>query len=344
MRKLISAMAVFAALSFSVGLAAQHPTATISNGQVKATLYLPDAQNGFYKGTRFDWSGQVASFEYKNHNYINPWSQATDPQVLDFEYRGDQIVTGPCTTMVGVPEEFNQNPSKIPLGWDDSKPVGTFVKIGVGVLRKPDDKKYDHFRLYPIVDGGKWSVKQKADSVEFTQTLNDPESGYGYVYTKRVSLTSGKAQIVIEHTLRNTGSKPMTGQVYDHNFQRWDNETPNPDYSIKFAFDPKFKDVPADMPLKIDGKTVTFSRPLMDRDAIRLTPEGFSDKASDYDFRIENKKLGIGWRATADRPIAQVAVWGIRTVFAVEPFIAYDVQPGAEFSWKLTYDAYSLSK
>jgi hypothetical protein len=342
MSKSIFILIALVAISFSLSAAAENPTGTIANGQVKATLYLPDAQKGFYRGTRFDWSGLVSSFEYEGHNYIGTWYQSTDPQVLDFEFRGDQIVTGPCTTMVGVPEEFNTAPSKIPLGWGEAKVGGNFVKVGVGVLRKPDDKPYDHFRLYPIVDGGKWTVKRKADSIEFTQTVKDPESGYGYVYTKRVSLTAGKAQLVINHTLRNTGNKPIQGQVYNHNFMRWDNETPNPDYSISFAFAPKVKDSQNNPPLSISGKTAVFTRALADRDAMRVTPEGFGTAASDYDFHIENKKLGIGLRATADQPIAQLAIWGIRSVFAVEPFISYNIQPGAEFSWKLVYDAYTL--
>jgi len=36
------------------------PEAWISNGLVRAKLYLPDAGNGYYRGTRFDWSGVIA--------------------------------------------------------------------------------------------------------------------------------------------------------------------------------------------------------------------------------------------------------------------------------------------
>ena len=34
------------------------PTATIANDQLRASIYLPDAKAGYYRGTRFDWSGQ----------------------------------------------------------------------------------------------------------------------------------------------------------------------------------------------------------------------------------------------------------------------------------------------
>jgi hypothetical protein len=50
----------------------QVSAATISNGQLKATVYLPDAHSGFYRGTRFDWSGVISSLEFKGHNYISP--------------------------------------------------------------------------------------------------------------------------------------------------------------------------------------------------------------------------------------------------------------------------------
>lgn len=336
------ALAIAAVLSVNFCATAQIPTATISNGQLTAALSLPNPQKGFYRGTRFDWSGVVSSLSYKGHNYVSPWYQASDPAVLDFEYRGDQIVTGPCSTMVGFPEEFLTIPNKTAFGWEDAKVGGTFVKIGVGVLRKPDDKPYDHARMYPIVDGGKWTVKRKADSVEFTQTVTDAASGYGYVYTKRVSLTPGKAQMTIAHTLRNTGSKPIQGEVYDHNFTRWDDEAPNPDYTMSFVFDAKVDQPLGNMPVVVTSRAATFPRALVDRDSVRVAPAGYSTEARDYDFRFENKKLGIGLRASADRPLAHFTIWGIRTVFAIEPFIGLNIPPGSEFSWKLSYDAYTL--
>lgn len=284
----------------------------------------------------------VSSLKFKGHDYIGVWYQASDPAVLDFEYRGDQIVTGPCTTMIGVPEEFLSLPGRTAFGWEEAQVGGTFVKIGVGVLRKPDDKPYDHFRSYTIVDGGKWEVKSSANSIEFTQTVNDPGSGYGYVYTKRVSLTPGKAQMTIAHTLRNTGSKAILGMVYNHNFMRWDNETPNPDYTISFVFDPKVSEPLGSTPVAIDGRTATFTRALIARDSVRVVPLGYGTEARDYDFRIENSKLSIGLRVTADSPLDRFVIWGIRSAFAIEPFIDLNVQPGSESSWKLSYDAYTM--
>lgn len=192
------------------------PEAAITNGILHARLYLPDASNGFYRGTRFDWSGVIAGLTYKGHSYYGPWFTRTDPKVRDFVYDGPDIMAGPCSAITGPVEEFSTRGAA--LGFENAKPGGIFVKIGVGALRKPDNEKYSAYRLYEIVDHGKWTVQVKADSATFTQELRDPASGYGYIYRKTVKLINGEPEMAIEHTLQNVGSKPIESSVYDHNF------------------------------------------------------------------------------------------------------------------------------
>jgi hypothetical protein len=115
------------------GLAAEFPQASITNGQITAKIYLPDAKNGYYRSTRFDWSGQLYSLEYKGHNFYGPWYEKVDPNVINWVFVGNDIVSGPCSALYGPVNEFAK-----PLGWDDSKPGGTFIKIGIGVLRRSD--------------------------------------------------------------------------------------------------------------------------------------------------------------------------------------------------------------
>lgn len=75
------------------------PKVEIANGLIHATVYPPDSVHGFYKGTRFDWSGIIGRLEYAGHNYYGPWFTKTDPAVSDFVYRGSDsdIVVGPCS-------------------------------------------------------------------------------------------------------------------------------------------------------------------------------------------------------------------------------------------------------
>ncbi|MGC2656331.1 MAG: hypothetical protein WA324_00025, partial [Bryobacteraceae bacterium] len=60
-------------LSLGYGRTADLPKAEISNSEIQAKIYLPDAARGYYRGTRFDWSGVLYTLQYKNHNYYGPW-------------------------------------------------------------------------------------------------------------------------------------------------------------------------------------------------------------------------------------------------------------------------------
>ena len=123
-------------LSYAVGAyAGEPPNVEISNGEIKAKIYLPDSKNGFYRSTRFDWSGVIGSLDYKGHVFYGPWFHSIDPAVYDFGYDDQGVVSAPFTAMVGPGEEFNTDGTA--LGFAEAKPGGTFVKIGVGVLRKP---------------------------------------------------------------------------------------------------------------------------------------------------------------------------------------------------------------
>ena len=44
--------------------AADFPVAEIANGTITAKIYLPDPKQGFYQGTRFDWSGVLYSLAF----------------------------------------------------------------------------------------------------------------------------------------------------------------------------------------------------------------------------------------------------------------------------------------
>src|SRR5439155_26740316 len=74
------------------------------------------------------------------------------------------------------------------------------------------------------------------DSVRFTQELTDPSSGYGYIYRKTVRLVEGKPEMVLEHSLRNTGRRTIQSAVYNHNFLVLDKQPPGPDFGITVPF------------------------------------------------------------------------------------------------------------
>jgi hypothetical protein len=323
-------------LGATLCVAADYPQAEISNGQIKAKIYLPDAKNGYYRSTRFDWSGALYNLEYKGHEFYGIWYDRIDPNVINWVYQGPDVVSGPCSALAGPVDEF-----ETPLGWNEAKPGGTFIKIGVGVLRRGDGN-YQRFKPYDVLDSGKWTVKKQRDSVEFTQELSDPATGYGYLYHKVVRLVKGKPELVIEHRLKNTGKRAIESTVYNHNFVVLDKQPPGPDFKVKLPFviqptRPPNKDL-----IDVRGNEMVYAKSLVGQDQAVVQFKGFSDNASDTEMIFENKKVGAGMRVTGDRPLIRDMLWSIRTVLAIEPYIAVNIQPGSEFTWKNMTEYYTL--
>jgi hypothetical protein len=81
---------------------------------------------------------------------------------------------------------------------------------------------------------------------------------------------------------------------------------------------------------------------LQKEEVVQIPMSGFSDSPKDNEFRIENRKAGAGMRITGDHPLVHLNLWSIRSVLAMEPFIAMTIEPGKTFTWKMTYQYYAV--
>ncbi|UFH53398.1 hypothetical protein [Spirosoma sp. KNUC1025] len=319
-KSLIATVALFGLYAATLPLA-DWTQADISNGQIKTTLYLPDALRGYYQGTRFDWSGAFKNLEYKGHSFIEPWFDNYDPKLHD-------AISGPV-------EEFTA------LGYAEAKPGDTFVKIGVGSLRKPDDKPYAFGQYYDIVNPGKWTIREHKDHVDFTHELTDPATGYAYLYRKTVRLVKNKPQLVLEHSLKNTGKQPIEASTYNHNFFIIDKQPTGPTVNIQFPFDVKGEGKGFGSTILTQGNRLIYSRALDKKENVYSAGlQGFGPTPSDYDIRIENQKTGAGVHITGDKPLQKLVYWACATTSCPEPYIQLKAAPGEELNWKITYEFY----
>ncbi len=296
------------------------PQAEIGNGLVSAKLYLPDLKKGYYRGTRFDWAGVIPELKYRGHDYFGQWFPTYDPKLND-------AICGPV-------EEFFE------MGYADAPTGGEFLRIGIGGLRKTSEEKHNRFGYYEIVNPGKRSLEKAPDRITFTHQIDDV-AGYSYLYDKTVRLVEGKPELVLEHTLKNTGAKTIKTVVYDHNFFTIDRQPTGPDIVIKFPFEIAGnwnKDNTAGV---IRGKDITYVRLLNPDESVYMNDlHGFTDSAGDYDFSIENIKTGAGVRITCDRPISRMIFWASPTTSCPEPYIDINIPPGEQFTWNITYEFY----
>jgi hypothetical protein len=309
-----------------------HPKELLSNGKLVVVVFLPDKNDGYYRSTRFDWSGLIPCASLKGHRFFGEWSSQYDPSKND-------AVTGPA-------EEFRTNGGPIghfgpkgqfvapagAIGYSEAKPGGLFLKPGVGVLQKIDDRPYQFGFPYPIVDVGCWTVKRKSNSIRFRQVLNGPD-GYAYVYEKVVSIEKNDT-MTLAHRLTNTGKKTIETNVYDHDFFMIDGKPTGPGMAVRFAFAPKPED-PLGPEVKIDGKELTFLE--SPKRAVSAYLTGYSNKPSDYDFTVEDTHTHVGIRQTSDQPLYRLYFWSTSSTICPEAYLHLSVRPGETSRWKIHY-------
>ncbi|MEO6328063.1 MAG: hypothetical protein ABIO55_03990 [Ginsengibacter sp.] len=319
MKKIYIIGILFSAFMIGAKLPHQFPQAQITNGLIHASLYLPDTANGYYRGSRFDWSGVMPELEYQGHSYFGQWFEKYSPTLHD--------------AIMGPVEDF------LPVGYDEAKVGEPFLKIGIGMVTKPQEPKYFIATPYQLVNGGTWKIKKKNDHVEFTQTLTAKE--YSYVYSKKVQLVKGKPEMVLSHALKNTGKKIIETNVYDHNFFMMDNTPIGPHYIVKFPFNLTGEVQGTDNFGKLQDNSIMYQKELSKNQHLYYhSLQGYSDDAKDYDISIENHKTGAAVRITSDQPLSKLVFWSAPKTLCPEPYIHIKINSGETFKWNINYQFY----
>ena len=297
---------------------AEYPQLTIANDSLRLTLYLPDAEKGYYRGLRFEPSGIVAKAEFDGHTAFGPFRTPHDPT-------GHDSICGPA-------EEFD---IETPAGYADAKVGETFVKIGVGVLEKAKDAPYTFTGKYKVIERGTWDVTSGKDWVEFRHSLSDGR-GFAYAYTKRVSLAA--KSFVLAHTLRNTGTKPIDTAVYCHNFIIFDGNPVGPDYRITFPFDlTALRDGKADF----RGKELLLPEQV---GSVWAKLAGYQQRVEDNQVTVADTRSGAAVKIVGDQPPLEWRFYAEKTAACPEPFVRIQAAPGEEKKWQSTYTFSALPK
>lgn len=292
----------------------QYPNVVLSNKEVKVKVFLPDSENGLYRATRFDNSSVIGSVQYKGHEYFGYHKDTHDPLF--------------AVDILG-PAEGYKTPG---LGYDEAKPGGQFIRIGVGVLEKDNAEKYNYMTTFKVVDYGKWQIKNGKDWIEFTHTVSS-DNGYGYIYKKTIKLTDNG--FTIEHKLKNSGVKAIETDQYSHNFFMIDNEKSGPSFNISYPFT-----ISSDSDLKglmeFKDNNLYFIK-YLENTAAYVEFKDVSKKVEDNQFTVTNKKSGAGVTFSLDKPLFRVAFWANKNTLCPENYIQLSAAPGEEEAWTSSY-------
>jgi hypothetical protein len=313
---LVFSFMLFCSIANSQG---SYPKASIQNKLIKAESPLPDPINGYYRGARFDWSGQISSLKWKGHEYFGQWFESYRPTLHD--------------AIMGPVEAF------APIGYESAKPGEPFLVIGIGMVNKVDEPRYSIATEYPIVNSGKWKVKSKKDRIQYNQLFSD--KGYAYEYDKVISLTKNKPELVLSHTLKNTGTQILETTVYNHNFFVMDQTLIGPAYEVKFPY--PVSGTPregADL-VTVEGNRIQFVKDMVPKKYLYFTDiERHNNGNPDYNFSIENHKSGAAVKISCDRPIFKLPMWSAIKTVCPEPFLKFSLKPGDTYTWTIKYEFY----
>lgn len=318
---------VFVTLCFTLstlyGFAQDIPQVEISNGLVNAKLYLPDPDNGYYRATRFDWSGVIPHLEHDGHTYFGKWFKHYDPKV-------HESIMGPVEAFAAI-------------GYEEAQVGENFLKIGVGTLIKPAELEYSKFKTYDISNHGTWFISKKSNSVEFKHILNTEK--FSYEYVKHIVLPTGESELVINHEFTNTGNKTLETTVFNHNFFFIDNKKIGKGYNIKFPYkintQGRVKGI--NEFAKIENSEIRFIKGLQEGEQVYIESiKGYDMDAMDYHIQIENKNTGAGVKIHGGSPLSKLIFWSAHKTVCPEPYINIKANPGETITWKIIYTFYSL--
>jgi hypothetical protein len=293
-------------------------TITMQNASIKLTLADPTAPEPVYRGQRFTLPGMVTIASWNGIPFLVPFAMPDD--------------RFPDNHVGGTAEEFDL-PG--PADYDTAPVGGTFMKVGVGILRRDDAEPYNFSLPREVVVAPKNTIAFSDDkTATFLQTLDDPAGGRGY--RLEVSVTLEENGFTVRRELTNSGNHPIRTEHYTHNFCNIANQPIGPGCEVAWT-----------TPLEPD-KMVTGGEAMLPTPrglTFAKTPEGNlhynsakgSGLPANEPILLTQNNAGIQLSITTSHPLHRIAVWGTAEVISPEPFVLLEIPPGESVAWSTTY-------
>ncbi|WP_066219949.1 hypothetical protein [Formosa haliotis] len=293
----------------------KYPHTEISNDNVTMSLFLPDRKKGFYQGSDWDWSGLIASLEYKGQSIFKASS-------LNQKSKTIENLSGPI-------EEAT-------IGYTEATNSGKFIRLGVGILQKPKRVVNNSEQTeYKILDHGTWKINYGADWIDFTHTISS-DFGYAYIYKKRIKLS--KQGFVVEHAIQNTGSKPMHLEWNTSTSFKAENNKAELPFQIIYPYKIKTENTLEDY-VNISGNAIQFTKALGGL-SVNLNLKGFESITPNTKLTIENPNSKVGLTMSIDQNLIKEQLFANGNLISLGNRIAISVPVNGEKTWITHYFLY----
>lgn len=261
-----------------------------------------------YRGSRFDWSGFVTQVTLdKEHTFCV----------------SESLQQGVGTGGIGLCCEFGLQQ---PTGYDDARIGEQFPKLGVGLLTKTDDEPYLAQRPYAVQPFDS-RVESDAASLRF---FIEPKPCRGYAVRQMKTLRLEENFLVVEHELRNVGSRAIHTNEYCHNFVAINRQPLGPEYRLRLASEIRVHDAPPVLSQK--GADVRWSHTPDEAFFCEISKTSLGASGSES-WELLHEPSGVAMRETLNRAASRLALWCDSHVVSPEVFLAIEIKPGETQKW-----------
>jgi len=280
----------------------QNDTIFIHSENLRAEIVLPHT---LYRRPRFDNAGIVRQIT------LNGKAAFCSSEFENGDYRNGGM---------GLCGEFGIDG---PLGFDEAAAGDFAVKIGVGLIKKPDAEKYFHERAYDFTQC-EFNYASRSYDAEFL-ALQPEHDGYAYAYFKRISVEDNSLKIAYQ--LTNQGSRDIVTNEYCHNFVRFNNELVGPDYTLEV------KD--AEWPAQPGGRPGVIVIEKEPEEAFYMRD---SEPRNIRGWRLTHARAGLEMSERLSEDACRFALWGTKRVISPELFKGIALKPGESCEWHRDYE------
>ena len=274
-----------------------------------------------YEFSRFDWTGKISKVKYQGIQVSA--NERTDSHIEDHFGKGF----------------YNEFGIDHALGFDEAEIGDWFHKIGIGLLKKEDDR-YEFHKKYEVRPA-EFDIVSDSNKLSIN-CLPETVNGYSYVLRKGIELQDSGFKI--NYHLKNTGEKDIITDEYVHNFMAINHDFIGTRYKLKFPFtlnSELFGDiVNPEKKVSIKKKHIKFSG----------TPEDqffFSNltgnKKTHATWELKNVDCNMGISETPSFQTDKVNLWGWKHVISPELFYKINIAPGQSTEWSRNYKIYHLN-
>ena len=273
----------------------------IGQGDLVAYIAEPGKR---YSRARFDWTGFISQVYYKGNTFCTP-------EGADW-HKNDTGGEGLCN-------EYKASDNDMGFG-NNSK---FFLKPGVGLLERPDDKPYHFATDYRIEKPFPCTIQAGDDYADFKLDAIEL-NGLAYETAKHIGIIND--MLIITTTLTNIGEKPLHFREYNHNFLSINGQGANP--NVKLSLPKKYKNSIETEGLVQNEGSITFT------DEIKSSFMIYCEDVAPYrPMRWELCSENISIQEFGDFDVTAFLAWGGPHVISPEVFGDFSVNQGESRSW-----------